>query len=302
MIYFQYIIYKEKPDLVYTSFLSSYGILTSFLKFKCKSILSVWGTDVNGKVQNNIILQVLAKKALKSFYKINSPAEHIRNKLILLGAEPEKIDIFQYGIEFEKYQKKDKFDIDGTVKIISIRNWDDLYNIENVILAFDLFTKENKFDCELILVGKGNQYKTSKIKKLLEKIDNDRIILKGFLPQKQLSYELNTSNIVISIPSMDGTPLSLLEALYVGLCPILSNIDANLEWVDKQHGFYVDPKQIASIKRAIEKSVSSMIDEENDNLLIANRHIVEAKASYKQNTNRLENLFIEAIYGGQKSL
>ncbi|MBQ0330556.1 hypothetical protein J9231_22265, partial [Providencia rettgeri] len=131
--YLQFVILKKKPDLIFSCFLSSYGLMTSFTKTKSKKILSVWGTDVNGKTLNNKFINFFVKKTKNKFHWINSPAFHIKKKLVDLGFPSNRIDVFQYGINIPEYKTKKKENSALPIKLLSIRNWDDLYNIDYII-------------------------------------------------------------------------------------------------------------------------------------------------------------------------
>lgn len=290
ILYFQVILLKEKPDLIYSSYLSSYGILTSLLRFKSPSVLSVWGSDVNGNIQNSNILKKIAKYALKRFDIINAPANHMVAKLVKLGADSSKIDVYQYGVNISNYTKKNSIKKHDIVRFISIRNWDDIYNIGNIIESFSIFNARHYGKCSLTIIGRGSNQN-----KIEEMAKDNNIIIKGFLSQKELSHELSVHDICISIPDMDGTPLSLLESLYVGLIPIVSDIDANREWLNSDSAFFVDPKNILSIVNGFESSYQFFLNDNVIQIIKRNRDLVVELADYNKNTSRLKNTFEKLI-------
>ncbi|MCV5927571.1 hypothetical protein OFO11_37310, partial [Escherichia coli] len=81
----------------------SYGILSSFLPGK--KILSLWGTDINGKATKNKLFRRVACRAMRKYTIINSPALHMTKKINSWGVEQNKIKTFQYGIDTNKLDR-----------------------------------------------------------------------------------------------------------------------------------------------------------------------------------------------------
>lgn len=288
---------RVKPDLVYSSFLSSYGILGALIKFNGPKLLSTWGTDVNGKPNKYWLVRKLCSFALSKYDWINAPAVHIKRKLISLGAPEEKIEVFQYGIDLDYYFKSKKDFTKrccSTLKFISIRNWDDLYNVKNIILSYSKFCLENhNLESTLYVVGRGSHEQQNKLKSLISSMSYGKggVELLGFLVQDELVSLLNKSDAVISIPSMDGTPLSLLESMYLGLYPIVSDIDANREWLSEESSAIVKFDDLDSIKSGFEKSFQKLNVQRDYSYVEVNRSLVVDKADFNKNTLRLKRTF-----------
>lgn len=214
---------KFKPNITHVHFLSSYGLISSFLPRK--KIISIWGSDFNLKARKNRLYKWLYTYVLKQYEIINSPGKHITNDLISYNIPKEKIITLQYGINREmldehKDKNKDK-DKDKPTKIFSsIRNWDNVYQIEQLVT---IWKKLNLVDCELWIFGKSeNCLCREKIENLVINEKNIRLI--GFLSHTELYKKLSLSDAFISIPKMDGTPLSVIECCYLELLPIVTNV------------------------------------------------------------------------------
>lgn len=294
--FLQYYVLKLKPNLLHANFLSSYGILSAFVASKCNKILSTWGTDVNGKTQSNVFLRLIIKKALSKYLWINAPAKHIKKKLIALDCHEDKIDVFQYGIDFENYPIKQYFN-KGNVKYLSIRNWDALYNIDVIIKAYSLFCQKNSLASELTIIGRGDSGQEIRIKQLINSHNYNlgKVNLIGFIGRDKLMEILLDSDIVISIPSMDGAPLSLLEALYVGLFPVVSDIDANHEWLELGNAVFVNPDSVDSSVEGFEQAYKKIKLNKTRVGIESKRLRVSSKASYYTNTSRLKSVYNDLL-------
>ncbi|EGI4484098.1 glycosyltransferase, partial [Escherichia coli] len=236
-----------KPELVHVHFFSSYGLISCVLPRKVKKILSVWGSDINNTIKKRGILGKIYVKAMKSFCVVNSPARHITNKIIsYFNVNQERIHTFQYGVDvgFFSDEKTSSIRDDKCITITSVRNWDNIYNIESFLEAvIDM----KDYDCKgyffnINILGRSSSKTThDKIIELTKKCegDNYKVNLIGFIQKEELRSILHKSDFVLSIPSNDGAPLSLMEGVLCNCFPIVSDIDANRELLGN-HAMYLN--------------------------------------------------------------
>ncbi|WP_340481003.1 glycosyltransferase [Vibrio anguillarum] len=223
VLFYHYLNFR--PNLTHVHFLSSYGILSSFLPGV--KLLSLWGTDINGKVTHNKFFRFVGCLAMKRYKVINSPAQHMTNKISSWGVSRNKIRTFQYGIDtgrldgvVNRHSIKYNYNTQKIV-VASIRNWDSLYQIETLIESWRGFDK-NKFTLKLF--GKSSNPKVDRrIRTLCESISNIEVV--GFVTQEQFYNNLLDCNVFVSLPTMDGTPLSVIECTYLGLAPVVTSLD-----------------------------------------------------------------------------
>ncbi|OOE86605.1 glycosyltransferase, partial [Salinivibrio sp. AR640] len=216
---------RFRPDLIHVHFLSSYGILSSFLPGS--KILSLWGTDINGKMTSRKLFRFIGCMAMKRYNVINSPAQHMTNKISSWGVDIDKVRTFQYGIDTSR--------LDGMLRrcsrqndinphkivVASIRNWDSLYQIEKLL---DIWSNLDEKRFTLKLFGKSNDPKIdNRIRTHAERFSNIEVV--GFVTQEQFYSSLLDCNIFLSLPTMDGTPLSVIECIYLGLAPVVTDLE-----------------------------------------------------------------------------
>lgn len=268
---FVFIWWMVRPKVTNFSYLSSYGLFSLFIPSK-NLILNTWGSDVNLLYSSdNRIKKYLAKRALRRFAWINTPAEHMKLKLVALGADPNKIEVFQYGIKIEKKTGELPYHR-GSVTFVSNRNWQKNYNIKNILEGFVKYKTKTRFNSSLLVYGKGNKKEERRVKSVIESLDKSitaSIFFMGYVKKENMLKQMEKADIYISIPDRDGAPLSLLEAMSLGLYPIVSSIDANHEWVENGSGAFIqDTSDINQI------SNSMLISEE---LIISNERTFSKK-------------------------
>ncbi|WP_431223027.1 glycosyltransferase [Serratia sp. L9] len=285
------------PDIIHAHFLSSYGIVASFLS-GYKKILSIWGTDVNGKINTNLILRRLVKYSLGKYDIINVPAVHLADKIqSIRSIDNNRIHVFQYGVETDKLPIKLERN-DKTINICSIRNWAPLYHIDDVLLGYKAFREKFKsLDVKLHLYGGGDSFDELRIKKLINELDfsDEEFVFSGRVDREKLMSELSNMDLAVSIPDKDGTPLSLFEVLCIGVYPILSKIDANIEWLDKSHAVFIDSYDKNEIANKFAMACDKLKGDNYPMIVLNNRKNIVLHGDYNRNTQRMYNIYTDIL-------
>ena len=81
-------------------------------------------------------------------------------------------------------------------------------------------------DSHLVLIGKEDN--TIKELAKTEGVD-DRVVMTGLLPREEVFRQLNECGIYVSASLVEGMPVSVLEAMSMGLIPVLSDIAPHKE-------------------------------------------------------------------------
>jgi glycosyltransferase involved in cell wall biosynthesis len=225
------ILKKINPKYLNAHYLSSYGFLSAIYKKRNKSVVliqTVLGSDVLVAPFRSLINKKIAKFSLKEADFVTSDSYYMSDviKKIYNSAY---ILTFPFGLE-----KLDDFIMDkDDCLIFSNRALYDNYNIDLIIKWFATLDKKYK----LIISNDGEMEKLKRIAEQLNVLD--RIEFKGFLNSSDQEKIYKKARYYISIPSSDATSVSLLEAMYYGCLPIVSNIPANREWVlDEVNGVF----------------------------------------------------------------
>ena len=232
------IIKRIKPDLINAHYLTSYGFIAALLKRKrIPLVLSVHGTDIMVSPQKNIFYRLLTIFTLKRADHIFSVAKHMTEEMVKYVKLPfDRITTIQYGVNIEQIReyRKDERDID----FISTRNLYDNSNIDIIIKAFEKYVKKIDSCAKLYISGEG--YLKGEFEEYIKANSlSKNIVMTGHLSQEKLFELLGRSKFYISMTSSDGTSLSLLEAMSAKCIPIVSNISANLEWIEDGFNGYI---------------------------------------------------------------
>ena len=152
------------------------------------------------------------------------------NKLLDLGFKKDRIHYIPWGVEKDWLEKKPTHKINLKKPVfISPRSHEKLYRIDVVIKVFNNFYQNNP-KSRLLLLGEGS--KTKSVVRLVNKLNLDEAVdIVGRVSEKEYKKYLKKSDFYISASEVDGSSVSLLQAMALGVIPIVSDIPANSQWV-----------------------------------------------------------------------
>ena len=275
------------PDVVHVHYASSYGLLGAFLRTHGK-VLSVWGSDVN-YCQHSWLRRVLMSWTLKSYPVVNCASNALKVRAEQLCNSPEYA-VFQYGIDVN-IPSRDLLSltekVDSPTFLIN-RGFLDIYRVDFVITEFDRYLSEGGSGT-LKIFGYGSPSDTQRVQSTVANVEHPRAIaFHGTVSPSDLFKHMLEANYYISIPTVDGAPLALYEALHIGLYPIVSDIESNRETFKEGHAAFVSEYQEGSLSKVFH-SVAKI--GQNSNFLLANRNLVAKKYNFQTNIQRIKQIY-----------
>jgi len=242
------ILKKEKPDIINAHFITEDGWYAVFSGFR-PVIITIYGSDLYVSPKTSKFYKFLHKITLKKTNKIIAVSKHqlLKLKNYIKNFE-NKVFAIQYGVNLSKikkinHQKLLKIKKELHIKrndfvILSPRRLFPVYNIEIILKSYTKFLRKVK-NSKLIILGDGileNKLK-EKAKKL--KIEKNTIFTGKILPD-DMKYYYTLSDVVVSIPSSEGMPLTILEAMAIGVPIIATNLPSLKEIIkNEENGFLI---------------------------------------------------------------
>ena len=152
---------KIAPDVLHVHSVGTYG-LVGLLTYFQPVVATPWGSDVIfGK--NKLLRRLIISNFLRRAHLITCDAFHIKADLLAMGVEKDRIRIINFGIDtarfapsFEDNSGGIEYSFSSGLKIISLRNFEPLYDLKTLVQAIPDVLKAYK-NVEFILIGKGSQ-------------------------------------------------------------------------------------------------------------------------------------------------
>lgn len=250
---FRALISKFNPDITHVHYLGNYALLGVFSGARC-IVATPWGSDViEGK--KSFIKKLIISKILHKSNLITCDAYHMREEVKQFGVSSKKINIINFGIDTERFSHKDIVDnelsslgITEKLKVISLRDFEPVYDIENLIRSIPLVLTEIP-DVQFILLGRGT-LKTN-IKSLVKDMNLDNSVLfLDYIDNVKMPYIMSSADVLVSTSLSDaGIAGSTAEAMSCELPVVVTDSGENSRWVDHgKNGFLItvsDPRELA---------------------------------------------------------
>lgn len=151
--------------------------------------------------------------------------------------------------------------------------------------------KDSQHKVKFIIIGEGAQ--KEKLLQLSQKLGIDKYLeFKGFLPREEFSDCFKQADLYVSTSLSDSTSVALLEAMALGLIPVVTDIPGNREWIkDGENGYLFPP---GDHKTLAEKMILSIENSgKSDTIRDTNLAIIRKRAMWEDNMRKIEQRFLE---------
>jgi len=240
-----------KPDLIHAGPIQNCAFIATLSGFRPILAMS-WGYDLVQDADKNGWMRWVTKYTLQRSAFFTSDANISRDKAIAFGMNPKNTIIFPWGVDIKDFHPKgtENSKLQGasnnhkskivnrkstianskSVTLFCSRTWESIYGVDVLAKAFVKVANINP-NIDLILLGGGSQ--GPHIRQILMNGGVlDRVHFGGQVSQRDLPRWYHMSDIYISPSHVDGTSVTLLEALACGLPCLVSDIPANQEWIE----------------------------------------------------------------------
>jgi len=256
--YVRRLVQAINPDVVLGYYVTGYGLLASLTGFH-PLIQVAAGSDVLIAPRRHLIKRVVVTYALSNADLVVALAPHVSAAAQQLGVSPTCVFTLPHGIPLESFlscRRQQQKSWDSPIRLISTRSLKYFYKIDRLIKTIKC-ARDIGLDLTLTIVGDGPQRHdlVSQARRL--GLYDEAVRFLGFIPYSDLPPLLAEHHIYISLAPSDGVSASLLEAMAVGLFPIVTDHPANQHWIKPgENGLLLDDLSPVAVAQAIWKAVS----------------------------------------------
>lgn len=246
-----------RPDLLNTHFLTGYGYWGHYSRCQ-PNVLTVWGDDVYVTPHENALKNLLARRALRSCAALTGDSADILTAAARLGADPGKCFRVLWGVDFDRFHpdpgrpwRRSHGFADQDLVFFSPRSYTQpYYNIDTVIAAAAA-VKEREPRARFLFAGYEGDPEPFR-RRAAEAGIEPVMTMVGRLAHDEFACALQACDVFISVPSVDATAVSLLEAMACGCAIIVSTLPSSLEWIaDGKSGLAVPPRDAGRLAEAM---------------------------------------------------
>ncbi len=268
---FSVIKHRKKVDYILIDTFSTlnfyYALCVSQIArmFSIKYIPILHGGNLPSRIAKS---SYLAKRIFKNSYKNVSPSNYLKNAFEKEGYQATFIPNI---LELEEYQFKKREALKP--RLLWVRAFKNLYN---PLLAIEVLKRvKGKFpDAKLCMIGPIKDTSIEDVRKKIKEndLEND-VEITGVMPKKEWHKKSLDFDIIINTTNFDNTPVSIMEAMALGLTVVSTNV-GGLPYLidDAKDGFLVEkenPEAMATV-------IINLIGKENNEITSNARNKVES--------------------------
>jgi len=275
---------KIKPDLIHAGPIQTCAFIAVLSGFRPILTMS-WGFDLMKDVYRNKRWEWITRYVLRNTQYFTSDAQVTRNTAVSYGMNPEKTVVFPWGVDLEHFRPNTEYRITNNgFTLFCNRSWEPNYGVDVVARAF-VKVAQHRPEVSLLLLGGGSQGQV--LRQIFERGGvSDRVTYGGQVSNYDLLRFYQMADLYISASHVDGSSVSLMEAMACGLPCLVSDIPANKEWVfEGQNGWLFSDGNVDELAAKILQVI------ENRKILpqigTKARMIAEERADWRKNFQKL---------------
>ena len=289
---FEKAVSNVRPDLIHAGPIQSCAFMTALSGFQPFLAMS-WGSDILFNASCNPLWNWISRYTLRQCGMLACDCEAVADRARELASGRNLPTVqFPWGIDLDRFTPGHAHDADRSLDgwqdafvVYSSRSWSEGYGIDTLIEAFARAYRQQP-RLRMILVGGGPL--ESLVHRLIQQYDiASAVSLPGKMANAELVNLLCAADIYISCASSDGSSISMLEAMAIGLPVVVTDIASNREWVvPSVHGWLCADKDPQAFANALLEA-ASLKSEEREQMGRANRKLAEARADWASNSLKL---------------
>jgi glycosyltransferase involved in cell wall biosynthesis len=284
------IIHDYNPSIIHVHQANSYAFIAGKANGgSTPLVLTAWGSDVLLLPKRSIIHQWLVTQALRYADLVTADSIQMIQEIHALCPGKEAVNA-NFGVDFDL---PEAMNADRELILYSNRMHEPLYRIEDILTQFKAMCED--LDGHLILAGKGSL--TAKLKDYTKLHQlTSQVTFTGFVTKNQNQANYLKSKFFISIPTSDGTSISLLEAMAYGCIPVLSDLPANREWVkDGENGIIIGRSEPLS------KAIKRGLELDAEKVQHYNRELINQRATKSANAALFKGIYSRILASEAKA-
>lgn len=292
------------PDILHAHRVTSAGWIGVFSGFH-PMVVTPWGSDLYQFPQRSRLAEWLTRQVLQQADLVTADAQDLRKLAIHYGADPRHTHFVHWGVDPDLFRPSEnqaelrqKMGWQGQPILYCPRAMHPIYNLD--ILLEALPTIRRNYPGVLLILRDYNtnlNYRSRLMQMINEKALQDCVKIIPGLPWPETVALYQAADLVISAPSSDSTPVSLLEAMACGTPVIATDLPAIQEWIQPgKNGVLVPVRDAPGLAQAVIALWSQ--PELQQQFSQVNLALVQERANHQSEMSRVEALY-QSLLDGQ---
>jgi glycosyltransferase involved in cell wall biosynthesis len=284
------LIERIEPDLIQAHWLPRWGYLACAVECR-PTILTPWGSDVYLAAGDE---RRHADRALATADRVLARSPHMRSELLARGVGAERLAEIDLGVDLDRFTPaapheraalRRQLGLPSGPVVLSLRAPTPLYNLPVLIRAFELVLARRP-DATLVMLHGDLPLPVELAAGLGDAVRTIRAV-----PHARIERYIRAATVGVSIPSSDGSPSSVWEALACGLPMVLSDLPQLASRLGQNAGVEL----VAPGPEAVANAIVDLIGARHGSAAQAGRAWAVAHADEREQIARLGELYAATV-------
>jgi glycosyltransferase involved in cell wall biosynthesis len=291
-----------KPDILHAHRVTGGGWLGSFANFH-PLVVTPWGSDLYLYPYRSRLAGWLTRRVLQQADLVTTDSVDLCNQAMRFGAKPERSFLVHWGVDSSIFhpvndpsELRRRLGIYGAPVILSPRAVNRVYNLEVLVNAIPVVLSQYPQASFVLRDYNADSGYKDELKRQIASLNiSEHVIWAGpLLRWEESAQYYQAADLVVSVPSSDATPVSVLEAMACGNPLIVSDLPSLREWItDGANGLLVpagDAERLAS-------AICSLLGDEAMRLAFrqSNLDLVKERATHQKQMEKMERLYQDLL-------
>ena len=245
----------EKPDVIHAhcAYPDGLAAVSYGRQIGRPVVITVHGYDVDQLLCGKAVWRACVRRALREADAVVCVSERLRQEVIAVGIEPERVLLIPNGVDGELFRYRgDRAAGEGGWRFLYVGRFDVNKGINLLLEAVDRIRRERQ-DVHLRLVG-GNPStrETADPRAEIARLGlADAVTVEREVPWERIPDCMNEADVLVLPSFSEGLPLVLLEAMACGLPIVSTRCGGPSEIVTEETGRLVDVGDVGGLAEAM---------------------------------------------------
>ena len=287
---------EERPDIVHAHYINEAGWFASAARRR-PFVITAWGSDLYRAPSESMLARRLNPWALRTADWVTCDSEDQAGIVRSWGVSPERVSVIGWGIDRSEFhpgvdgsslRERSGLPADAPV-LLSPRQWLPNSNIEAIVEAHARLPEDTYLLLKRISRFERDGGRTGIDDAISASPARDRIRVLDEIPAADLPALYAAADVVVSLGTTDGTPMSVLEAMAIGR-PVVALRTASLaEWLSEPGGRLMPSTDSEDVAKAVGDYLSDR--DLRERAAASNTEIVERRANRSKEMARMNEIY-----------
>jgi glycosyltransferase involved in cell wall biosynthesis len=297
-IWLKQFLHQWRPDILHAHRVNSAGWLAAASGFH-PLVITPWGSDLYRLSRQTRLASWLARYVLRRADLVTADALDLLKVAANYGANPASLQVIQWGVDLSRFHPGlpdatlcAELRLGEGPVILSPRAVNPIYNLDIILRALPEVLSALPGAVLILRDYNTDLIYKKRLEELITRLDLAKAVrwIGQVEPYERVADFYRLADVVVSLPTSDSTPVSILEALACGIPVITTDLPALREWLmPGESGIMVPERDPQALAKALIQLLTNA--KLADRLREIGPTLIETRANHQLEMEKMEVLY-----------